>query len=319
MTSFLHKLFTCMLCAASVCLAAEKQATVRLCALNEVGDPVPNLNVIVIFKGIPWQKSVEVEVKTDAKGMAEAHGWPGSEFMSSVSIVANNIGYYSSHVGVGAKPEDREFDIKLLVRKIENPIPMFANTVELELPVQRKEIGFDFIKADWVRPYGKGHIADCTFIGTKTYEDGDNYQTSVVMGFPGEKSGLLLDAVAKKQDFERSDFKTSRSAPTDGYEAAKEFTAIKTSEKGYEGSTTDATYLFRSRVQLDEEGKIVSCHYGKMIDAVNVATKSGRPEGNPIVRFTYYFNPTPMDRNLEFDPKQNLFPSSDGNLQVVKP
>jgi hypothetical protein len=25
------------------------------------------------------------------------------------------------------------------------------------------------------------------------------------------------------------------------------------------------------------------------------------------VSFTYYFNPTPNDRNIEFDPEQNLF------------
>jgi hypothetical protein len=28
---------------------------------------------------------------------------------------------------------------------------------------------------------------------------------------------------------------------------------------------------------------------------------------HPKVLFTYYLNPTPNDRNMEFDPKQNLF------------
>lgn len=37
------------------------------------------------------------------------------------------------------------------------------------------------------------------------------------------------------------------------------------------------------------------------------------------VNFTYYFNPVPNDRNLEFDPKKNLFPASLPSTKVDDP
>jgi hypothetical protein len=43
----------------------------------------------------------------------------------------------------------------------------------------------------------------------------------------------------------------------------------------------------------DEKGKIISTCYGKIY--------------GDFLKLTYYFNPTPNDRNLEFDPKRNLF------------
>jgi hypothetical protein len=35
--------------------------------------------------------------------------------------------------------------------------------------------------------------------------------------------------------------------------------------------------------------------------------------------FTYYFNPVPNDRNLEFDLKKNLFPASFPGANVNDP
>jgi hypothetical protein len=53
-----------------------------------------------------------------------------------------------------------------------------------------------------------------------------------------------------------------------------------------------------------QDGKIVSAHYGKI---------KGGFDPNPIdsktceVTLNYYLNPTSLDRNMEFDLKQNLF------------
>jgi hypothetical protein len=35
--------------------------------------------------------------------------------------------------------------------------------------------------------------------------------------------------------------------------------------------------------------------------------------------FSYYFNPVPNDRNLEFDPKKNLFPKDKPGANVYDP
>jgi hypothetical protein len=59
-------------------------------------------------------------------------------------------------------------------------------------------------------------------------------------------------------------------------------------------------YLLRVRAVLDQSGNIVSAHYGEIY--------------GDFMQFAYYLNPTPNDRNIEFDPKQNLL----GGLQSFK-
>jgi hypothetical protein len=46
------------------------------------------------------------------------------------------------------------------------------------------------------------------------------------------------------------------------------------------------------RTVKDHAGNIVSARYGKIY--------------GDFMQFSYYLNPTPNDRNIEFDPKQNL-------------
>ena len=51
-------------------------------------------------------------------------------------------------------------------------------------------------------------------------------------------------------------------------------------------------YLFRVRTIIDDRGNILSAQYGKIY--------------GDFMQFSYYLNLTPNDRNVEFDPKQNL-------------
>ncbi len=56
-----------------------------------------------------------------------------------------------------------------------------------------------------------------------------------------------------------------------------------------------------------------------MVNAVDVQRGAGKPDTKPWVKFTYYFNPVPNDRNLEFDPGQNLFKNLEFDEQVHVP
>jgi hypothetical protein len=47
------------------------------------------------------------------------------------------------------------------------------------------------------------------------------------------------------------------------------------------------------------------------LDPINSKTR--------ILLFTYYLNPTPNDRNLEFDPKRNLFTNLKDEERVTAP
>jgi hypothetical protein len=71
-------------------------------------------------------------------------------------------------------------------------------------------------------------------------------------------------------------------------------------------------YFFRVRTILDKDGNIESALYGKIHGDFQLDH-----HGN--IGFTYYLNPTPNDRNVEFDPKQNLFKNLPSSEQVRQP
>jgi hypothetical protein len=54
------------------------------------------------------------------------------------------------------------------------------------------------------------------------------------------------------------------------------------------------------------EGKLITANYGKIYGELIYGGTEKNLSGG-MVRLIYYFNPTPNDRNLEFDGKNNLF------------
>ena len=79
-------------------------------------------------------------------------------------------------------------------------------------------------------------------------------------------------------------------------------------------------YYFRVRTTRDANGKIVTAHYGKMYGPLEIRPAMRRwghdvskGQGGFFISYLY-FNPTPNDRNVEFDPKRNLIP--DGNVDI---
>jgi hypothetical protein len=64
---------------------------------------------------------------------------------------------------------------------------------------------------------------------------------------------------------------------------------------------------------VDADKKLVRAEYGKIYGPVEITAGS---EGKWILSFTYYLNPDGT-RNLEFDPKNNLFKPSDNKDRSV--
>ena len=69
-------------------------------------------------------------------------------------------------------------------------------------------------------------------------------------------------------------------------------------------------FCFRIRTKYDEKGNVVEGYYGKIYGDVVMGWSY---LGVSRVGFLYYFNPTPNDRNLEWDMKTNLC-DKPGNL-----
>jgi hypothetical protein len=220
------------------------------------------------------------------------------------------------------RPQNPIIDITL--RPILHPIPMYAKMPEnLELPEIENPIGYDLVVGDWVMPYGKGLKSDLVFRldrkPDKTVKIGyyqsevKLFDTTLTVSFANPDDGIQSIAT---NDRYAGDFTLPRYAPLDGYEPRLVEHTYR--ESGEKPIITDVkqgqAYFYRVRI-VKQDGKIVSAQYGKIkginFDVINSPTA--------IITFTYYLNPTPNDRNMEFDPKQNLFKNLTEFEQVLSP
>ncbi|MGN1046721.1 MAG: hypothetical protein ACI4QG_06450, partial [Candidatus Cryptobacteroides sp.] len=121
--------------------------------------------------------------------------------------------------------------------------------------------------------------------------------------FPGRDNGLV--EVRSTPDVRLK----IRTAPEEGYRPDYNCWKLKDRKLQYRQSYDEnRNFCFRIRTRRDEEGKIVEAYYGKIYWDI-IFVHQARPEFVPVasVCMKYYLNPTPLDRNLEWDRKTNLF------------
>ena len=128
----------------------------------------------------------------------------------------------------------------------------------------------------------------------------------VEMKFPGEGDGIL----EVRRFIGYSPMKLPYLAPNDGY-----LPTWKRTVNNYDGIILpkDTGFFLRTRVKRNQQGQIISANYAKFIGRMNAMASTGQ------IEFLYYFNPAPNDRNLEFDPKRNLFPEDKPGARVYNP
>jgi len=249
--------------------------------------------------------------KTDENGIFVAEGKTDPEVVYTVE----KDGYYRTHATdwlsrrKGADVKNGKWQpwnptIEVTLKEKRNPIPMHTKEAKIFLPKQGESFGYDFEKGDLVAPHGKGEQADvllmCTFEERGAPFSLD-YKTELFITMPQQMGGVIVNA----KDTE-SQFVYRHEAQESGYESQFYLITDRTESKILKNIELPKTdYLtFQSRVVKDENGKIISANYGKM-DNMEYGRNVKNPEGAAIF-FTYYFNPTPNDLNLEFD-GNNLF------------
>jgi hypothetical protein len=211
--------------------------------------------------------------------------------------------YTSQSLGVW-QPDNPLIEFKL--KPIKNPIPLYAKNVKVELPTTDEWYDFDFEVGDFVKPHGRGEKSDVQFLLQRRFVYYHDYESKLQIKFPNEKDGAVLLDIEPTQ--KGSILKMPYLAPENGYS----FPLIK--EKFISPQNpilkTDVSdrnfYFFRVRTTIDQQGNLISANYAKIhndfkYDMINSKKKTA------ILLFTYYYNPTPNDRNLEFDMKRNLF------------
>lgn len=263
-----------------------------------------------------------VVIKMKSKDGNISYGVYGAEKSGRISVA--QIDYYRDRGGTMLfkqvldgkwQPWDPTVDIQ--IKRVINPIPMYARQIRIQsvtLPEQGKAIGFDLMKSDWVAPYGKGQDVDFLMRMDQKLEGmrDDGFQmhdTVFTLSFPNEKDGIQLLNVKPRQG---SRLRLPHMAPENGYQSNVVKHSYLRKDASVDDWREDETYIFRVRTKTNELGKIASALYGKIQSPIEFGIKGQ-------IKFTYYLNPTPNDRNLEFDPKQNLLKNLKSTEEVSEP
>ena len=279
--------------------------------INETGQPVVNATA-----QMQWYVNApdgtltfdQTEGLTDTNGIfTTSHKANGS---ITLGFFASKTGYYSTGTShqLATKyyddPAKWNHNVTLLLKKVGKPVAMYAKRLNTHAPDLDKPIGFDLELGDWVAPYGRGVNSDINFTGHfDKHADGESDFTLTV-GFPKDGDGIKEFYVPEAEL--GGGLRSPNEAPKDGYKPQWVQTDNRKPGKPIEtNQDPNRNYLFRVRTVKDHEGNIVSAHYGKIY--------------GDFMQFTYYLNPTPNDRNIEFNPKQNLLQGLQSFEQVAQP
>ncbi len=210
--------------------------------------------------------------------------------------------------------------IDLEVRRVLNPIPMYARFLRsgrFLIPARDVEIGYDLMKSDWTEPYGNGEVADFVIkldciLGGQRADGIQIFDATLTLAFSNDGDGI--------QEVEAplscgSVLRLPRIAPLSGYEASWVSRTYSTESEDCCPIKETQNFFYRVRTQKDAEGGITNAYYGKIAGPVFCEVRAH----GASMQMKYYLNPTPNDRNLEFDPARNLFTNLPVAEQVREP
>jgi hypothetical protein len=280
--------------------------TVRVTVTGEDGTPIKDADVGIYFLGYDLNKDKEVAGFTNDLGVFSATDKAVLRMETSIA----KDGYYKTHSGRLRRTQDH--DVTFVLREKRNPIPLHAKKYRGKLPGLSKKFGFDFQAGDWVAPHGEGQTVDALFKATIIRDKNSNkISGEIEITFDNEGEGISI--VNSDTGYNSlSELVMPHQAPLGLYEKS-----ISRLESGYENKSKprNTSYFFRTRKNKISAGKTIY-NYTKFNDGFNFVMGGGEflkepyrkrfPKEYAMVDFTYYFNPTPNDRNLEFDPKRNL-------------
>jgi len=283
-------------------------AKITLKVVDEKNIPVDNANVHIGFRVYTkggWASTAKsVAGQTNKKGLFD--GWALAN--NFVAFTINKGGYYESTGDFKFKEtslgrwEPWNPEIIVVLRKIENPVPMYARDTKmskLRIPASNKAIGFDLMEFDWISPYGKGKHADFYFKLTGNYVSKNEYDMQLVLSFQGKYDGIQ---VIEEDRSSGSVFKLPRLAYEAGYKKEKVLYWKEGPKQKTETNfvRNNNNYIFRVRSE-EKNDKLFRAIYGKILGDIEFYPDS---ENSADIIFKYYLNPD-FTRNLEFG--ENLF------------
>jgi hypothetical protein len=302
--------------AATVCVRAQdtREWNALLKVVDDAGQPVSGADVSIFYDVPPQLESTDsgkITGLTDTNGLfAASH----HDQTYGLRFLVRKTGYYSDDLykdfhGVFT-PGNLNPNLTLLLKKIGHPIAMYAKKEETKMPRENEPIGFDLTVGDWVAPYGTGKTADMFFTVHRKITSPQEFDADLELTFPNAGDGIIIVPPAPDTG---SPLVMPRPAPEDGYQSERTWRYHNLTEQP-EGVLG---YFFRVRTVLDSNGNVKSALYGKIQGDVRFFVGTRAPRAG--IAFQYYLNPTPNDRNIEFDPKQNLLGGLPFDAQVTAP
>lgn len=302
---------------------------ITLKAVDEEGVPVKDAHAEVAFTK-PGKKigmgtqSLIVGGLTDSNGLFTAE----AETLDDIAFIMTKTDYYKSYQRFFFKSDQDgkwqpwEPVITMVVRRVENPIPMYAKRVETKIPTTNDMFGFDLERGDWVRPVGAGIIADFVFSIKGFWRNYRENDSMLKLSFSNQADGVI--PIDESEVTASSVLMLPRYAHETGYQNIFTWRRARSiAESGSEDEIIDdlrgsGDYFFRIRSETNDMGIVTNAYYGKIRGKYEFVGAADDGNGSWL-KFTYYLNPTPNDRNMEFDPKQNLFKNLKSTEEVTAP
>ena len=238
---------------------------------------------------------------TDTNGCARVTGKCGEWF----SVVVRKDGYYKTSFDVRYPLEYVDTPIldgkwqpygeirTVVLKKIRNPIRLRDPNARysFKYPESGKWTGFDLECCDWVPPLGGGKCADIMIRYIRKPRP-DGYFKSLDISFTNNPCAGAY--VMDRESYSEMD--SVYEANTNGeYVGSLRYEFERTAKGNHVISELGfGQYIvFRIRTKTDEEGNLISAHYGRIMGALQYLEKAGMIFG-PV-----FYNPTPNDTNLE--------------------
>jgi hypothetical protein len=266
------------------------QVTVKV--VDEEGRPVAGASVGIGFSD-PTVRNQETAVRgvTDALGAfsASARADGGGGFGVDKKDYYRSTGDFGFSDIKSGRWQPWNPTLQVIMKKIINPVPMYAKQVNLGIPVFDNPVGFDLLEGDWAVPNGKGKVSDFVFHAKLQKRSDLDFDYTLTLTFPNPADGLQPFEVP---DGNGSELKSPHQAPEQGY--LPQWVQLRSKKLGTPGKNTrdmKRNYFFRVRSSVDKAGNVTRALYGKIY--------------GDFMYFTYYVNPDGT-RNIEFDMKRNL-------------
>ena len=293
----------------------------------DVDSQTTDKNGFCRFKGKTNCGNVCCFVSTPPKGFYAGDSW-GTDFKKK-----NIFGVW--------QPDNLVVTLRL--QRVEHPIPLFVKKVCLKN--HEKGIGnfdgtnsvvkFDLVEGDWLPPYGEGKVADLEIKSTVGITDKErkfrhatrrvedvffyNLETTV-------STCSTNDTISRRETEKYAGIKI-RTANEDSFSrqivrrmGMRKKTRLNFPAEWYceyfSDYSKDLCCQFRVRTNYDEKGNLKEAYYGKIYGDFEI--EGDEKKGLVGISFLYYLNPKPLDRNLEWDMKNNLCPNP-GDLSQPMP